>query len=107
MMLETVKELIEQRFTDINLSQQSIASTVKLSSAYIGKLFKESYNMSITEYMNEVRLNHAQKLLEGDSYTISEIMDKCGYANQSYFFRLFKGKVGTTPKEYRMKKSLT
>ncbi|NIK77607.1 AraC-like DNA-binding protein [Paenibacillus castaneae] len=107
MMLETVKELIEQKFPDINLSQQSIAMTVKLSSAYIGKLFKENYKMSITEYMNEVRLNHAQALLVQDNYTIAEIMDKCGYANQSYFFRLFKGKVGSTPKEYRMKKSIS
>jgi AraC-like DNA-binding protein len=107
MMLETVKELIEQKFSDINLSQQSIATTVKLSSAYIGKLFKENYKLSITEYINEVRLNHAQALLEQNNYTIAEIMDKCGYANQSYFFRLFKGKVGTTPKEYRMKKSIS
>ncbi|WP_169084948.1 AraC family transcriptional regulator [Paenibacillus sp. PL91] len=107
MMLETVKELIEQKFSDINLSQQSIATSVKLSSAYIGKLFKESYKLSITEYINEVRLNHAKALLEQNNYTIAEIMDKCGYANQSYFFRLFKGKVGTTPKEYRMKKSIS
>ncbi|MGO4697368.1 helix-turn-helix domain-containing protein [Paenibacillus sp. 2TAB26] len=107
MMLETVKELIEQKFPDINLSQQSIAMSVKLSSAYIGKLFKENYNMSITEYINEVRLGHAQSLLEQNNYTIAEIMDKCGYANQSYFFRLFKGKVGSTPKEYRMKKSIS
>lgn len=107
MMLETVKELIEQKFADINLSQQSIAMSVKLSSAYIGKLFKENYKMSITEYINEVRLSHAQALLEQNNYTITEIMDKCGYANQSYFFRLFKGKVGSTPKEYRMKKSIS
>lgn len=107
MMLETVKELIEQKFADINLSQQSIAMSVKLSSAYIGKLFKENYKMSITEYINEVRLNHAQSLLEKNNYTITEIMEKCGYANQSYFFRLFKGKVGSTPKEYRMKKSIS
>ncbi|CAM4248828.1 AraC-like DNA-binding protein [Paenibacillus endophyticus] len=107
MMLETVKELIEQKFSDINLSQQSIAMSVKLSSAYIGKLFKENYKLSITEYINEVRLTHAQVLLEQNNYTITEIMDKCGYANQSYFFRLFKGKVGSTPKEYRMKKSIS
>ncbi|MCR2806430.1 AraC family transcriptional regulator [Paenibacillus soyae] len=107
MMLETVKELIEEKFADINLSQQSIASTVKLSSAYIGKLFKDSYKMSITEFINEVRLRHAQQLLEQDNYTIAEIMERCGYANQSYFFRLFKGKVGSTPKEYRMKKSIS
>jgi YesN/AraC family two-component response regulator len=90
----------------VNLSQQSIASSVKLSSAYIGKLFKEAYSQSITEYINDVRLGRAQQLLEQDKYTIIEIMERCGYSNQSYFFRLFKGKFGSTPKEYRLKKSL-
>ncbi|MBW7455703.1 helix-turn-helix domain-containing protein [Paenibacillus sepulcri] len=107
MVLETIKELIEQKYADINLSQQSIASTVKLTSAYIGKLFKDSFKISITEYMNDVRLRHAQILLQNDSFTIAEVMEKCGYANQSYFFRLFKGKFGSTPKEYRMKKSIS
>ncbi|MBP3962335.1 helix-turn-helix domain-containing protein [Paenibacillus lignilyticus] len=107
MILETIKELVEQKYADINLSQQSIAATVKLSSAYIGKMFKDSTSMSITEYMNEVRLKHAQQLLETDDYTVIEIMEKCGYSNPSYFFRLFKGKFGSTPKEYRMKKSIS
>jgi AraC-like DNA-binding protein/preprotein translocase subunit SecG len=106
MILETIKELIEQKFADLNLSQQSIASNVKLSSAYIGTLFKDSYKISITEYINDVRLNHVKLLLEKDNYTVLEIMEKCGYANPSYFFRLFKAKYGSTPKEYRMKKSL-
>ncbi|REE92835.1 AraC family transcriptional regulator [Paenibacillus taihuensis] len=107
MILETIKELIEQKYADINLSQQSIASTVKLTSAYIGKLFKDSTGVSITEYMNDVRLRHAQELLENDDYTVIEVMEKCGYGNPSYFFRLFKGKFGSTPKEYRMKKSIS
>ncbi|WP_162463057.1 helix-turn-helix transcriptional regulator [Paenibacillus psychroresistens] len=106
MILETIKELIEQKYADINLSQQSIALNVKLSSAYIGTLFKDSYRISITEYINDVRLNHVKMYLEKDNYTVLEIMDKCGYANPSYFFRLFKAKYGSTPKEYRMKKSM-
>jgi AraC-like DNA-binding protein len=107
MILETIKELIEQKYFDLNLSQQSIASSVKLSSAYIGKLFKDSNSMSITEYINDTRLRHAQQLLENDKYTILEIMEKCGYSNSSYFFRLFKAKFGSTPKEYRMKKTIS
>jgi AraC-like DNA-binding protein len=106
MILESIKELIEQRYSDLNLSQQSIASNVKLSSAYIGTLFKDSFKISITEYINEVRLKHVKDLLEKDNYTVLEIMEKCGYSNPSYFFRLFKGKYGSTPKEYRMKRSL-
>ncbi|WP_339319536.1 helix-turn-helix domain-containing protein [Paenibacillus sp. FSL R10-2734] len=107
LLIGTVKEVIEQKFADLNLSQQSIASNVKLTSAYVGKLFKDSCGVSITEYINEIRLRHAQDLLLKSDYTIAEIMDRCGYANQSYFFRLFKGKFGTTPKDYRIKKMLS
>ncbi|MEI2400647.1 MULTISPECIES: helix-turn-helix domain-containing protein [Paenibacillus] len=107
LIIGTVKEVIEQKFNDLNLSQQSIAANVKLTSAYLGKLFKDSCGVSITEYINDIRLRHAQELLLQSDYTISEIMDKCGYANQSYFFRLFKTRFGTTPKDYRLKKSLS
>ncbi|NQX58789.1 AraC family transcriptional regulator [Paenibacillus qinlingensis] len=107
MILETVKELIHQKYADINLSQQTIAATVKLSSAYLGKLFKDSYQLTLTEYINEVRLQHAQHLLENGDHSVLDIMEKCGYANPSYFFRLFKAKFGSTPKEYRMKKSIS
>ncbi|SFB41722.1 Helix-turn-helix domain-containing protein [Cohnella sp. OV330] len=103
----TIKTLIEQKFQDPNLSQQSIASTVKLTSAYVGKLFKDQCGTTVTEYMNEVRLAHARMLLLQTDDTIADIMDKCGYSNQSYFFRLFKGKFGSTPKEYRIKRSLS
>ena len=103
----TITELIEQKYSDPNLNQQSIASIVKLSSAYIGKLFKEFYGVSITEYINSVRLQHAEKLLLQTECTISSAMEKCGYSNQSYFFKQFKGKYGSTPKEYRIKKSLS
>lgn len=103
----TIKALIEQKFQDPNLSQQSIASSVKLTSAYVGKLFKDQCGTTVTDYINEVRLSHARQLLLQTDDTIAEIMDKCGYSNQSYFFRLFKGKFGSTPKEYRIKRSLS
>lgn len=107
MIVETVKELIWQKYSDYNLSQQSIASTVKLSSAYVGKLFKDSCGITITEYLNDVRLRRAQELLLKEDSTIAEIMEKVGYGNQSYFFRLFKSKFGSTPKEFRIKKSIS
>ncbi|CAM3164134.1 AraC family transcriptional regulator [Paenibacillus lupini] len=107
MIIETVKELIWQKYADYNLNQQSIAATVKLSSAYVGKLFKDSCGLTITEYLNDVRLSRAQDLLLKEDSTIMEIMEKVGYGNQSYFFRLFKSKFGSTPKEFRIKKSIS
>lgn len=107
MIVASIKELIDQQYPDPNLSQQSVASTIKLTSAYTGKLFKDACGMTMTEYINDVRLERARALLLQTDKTIAEIMERCGYANQSYFFRLFKGKYGATPKEYRLKKALS
>ncbi|WP_090113363.1 AraC family transcriptional regulator [Cohnella sp. OV330] len=47
------------------------------------------------------------QLLEKGNYTVNEIMEQSGFSNQSHFFRSFKKKFGTTPREYRLKKSLS
>lgn len=103
-LIDTVKEIIEMDYPNINLSLQSIAAMMKLSSAHISKMFRRKVLMSIPEYITEVRLKHTLRLLEEHSYTITEVMEKVGFSNHSYFFKLFKKKYGTTPKEYRLKK---
>lgn len=103
-LIDTIKEMIEEQYVDANLNLQSIASAMKLSSAHISKQFRQQESMSISEYINEVRLRNALTLLENKDYSISRIMDMVGYSNESYFFKLFKKKFGTTPKEYRFKK---
>lgn len=103
-LVDTIKDIIDDRSADPNLSLQMIASMLKMSTAHISKLFREKEHMPISEYVTEVRLNRARLLLETSDYTVNEIMDRVGFSNQSYFFRLFKKKFGTTPKEYRTKK---
>lgn len=103
-LIDTVKEFIELDYPNINLSLQSIAAMMKLSSAHISKMFRRNVQMTIAEYITEVRLKHTLRLLEEHSYTITEVMEKVGFSNHSYFFKLFKKKYGTTPKEYRIKK---
>lgn len=106
-LVEAVREMIEMKFTDVNLSLQEIAEAMRMSPAYIGKLFKKGYGMSVAEYMNDVRLRYSVQYLEENKYTINEIIEKVGFGNRSIFFRLFKHKYGTTPKEYRISKSIT
>ncbi|MCJ8011806.1 helix-turn-helix domain-containing protein [Paenibacillus sp. KQZ6P-2] len=103
-LIDTIKEMIEEQYEDVNLSLQSIATAMKLSSAHVSKQFRQQESMSISEYINEVRLRNALTLLENKDYSISRIMEMVGYSNESYFFKLFKKKFGTTPKEYRFKK---
>jgi AraC-like DNA-binding protein len=103
---QAVKEIIHTNYKDMNLSLQSIASTLKMTSAYVGRMFKQSEFVAVGEYINEIRLTHAQELLETKTLSIKEIMELVGFLNESTFFKLFKKKYGVTPKEYRLKRSM-
>lgn len=105
-LMEAIKEIIETKYTDVNLGLQDIANTMRMSPTYIGKLFKKWQGQSVSEYINEIRLRYAVQYLEENKYNINDIIDKVGFGNRSIFFRLFKNKFGTTPKEYRISKSL-
>jgi AraC-like DNA-binding protein len=102
-LIDTIKEMIEVQYKDLNLSMQSIATAMKLSSAHVSKQFRMNESVSISEYINDVRLGKALILLETKDYSITRIMEMVGYNNESYFFKLFKKKFGITPKEYRFK----
>lgn len=105
-LISKIKEIIEDNYKDEGLSLQAISSMLKMSSAYVGRMFKASEAMSVGDYLNEVRMKQAIKLMDNENLTIKDIMERVGYSNLSYFWRLFKKKFGTTPKEYRQKKAV-
>jgi YesN/AraC family two-component response regulator len=105
-LVDTIKDIVEQNYADIGLSLQKIGDSLKLSPEYIGKLFKKQQGLSVSEFINEVRLRHTVVCLEQGDYTINELIEKNGFGTRSNFFRLFKNKYGTTPKEYRTKRSI-
>ncbi|OCT10761.1 hypothetical protein A8709_23285 [Paenibacillus pectinilyticus] len=102
--INSIVKIMESNYTDKALSHEGIANTLNLSRDYIGKLFRESYEMSIADYINEIRLNKAKELLEQDSRTVSDIMEAIGWENKNYFYKMFKLKFGVTTSEYRLHK---
>ena len=101
-LIDTIKEIVQANYSDINLSIPEIASMLKMSSSYLGRLFKSSEQISLAQYINDVRLDNSLRMLREEDFTVNEILEKVGFTNQSYFFTLFKKKFGVTPKEYRM-----
>lgn len=98
---ETIKIIIDENYFDYNLSAAGLASQLKLSPTKIGKIFKEYMGtVSIPEYINSVRLTKAVEWMENSKLSIGEIMLKVGIENESYFYKIFKAKYGTTPREY-------
>jgi AraC-like DNA-binding protein len=105
-LIEAIKEIIEEHYADKNLNLQQIASMVKMSPVYLGRMFRNCVGMSVADYINAVRLNITLELLGKEQYSITDIMNRVGFSNQSSYFRQFKKKFGVTPKEYRVKQLL-
>ncbi len=63
--------------------------------------FKARYNTTLGEYLNELRLKNAKKMLDNSTKSIKAIASECGFSDQNYFSKVFRKKYGKTPSEYR------
>lgn len=106
-LVDTIKDIVGARYRDMNLSLQSIAAVVQMSTSYVGKIFRKHESMSVAEYITEFRLNKSLELLDSTPHNINEIAEMVGFGNKSYFYKLFKAKYGATPNDYRIKKTIS
>ena len=68
---------------------------------HLGRVIKECYNMTIPQYIYEIRLNYFSNSLITTDYPIIDICYECGFENISWAYELFKNKYGVTPLNFR------
>jgi len=83
------------------ISLGSIAKELHISPSYLSMLFKQEVGVTITEYVNIVRIGKSRQLLAETSMSILDISALSGFEDQSYFSKIFKKISEVTPKEYR------
>jgi YesN/AraC family two-component response regulator len=64
-------------------------------------LFKEEMGVTIVDYLTNLRINHAKRMLLTSESNCTRICYDIGYNNQSYFTRVFKQIAGLTPRQFR------
>ena len=84
-----------------DITVKTLAEALFISESYVSKLFSKNLKCSFREYINGLRIQKAQKLLEGSDLRIGQIMAACGFQNQSSFNRVFRDVTGTSPRDYR------
>lgn len=102
--VETIKQIINQKYMQQSLCLQEIADNLKMSSNYVGRIFKENMGISVAQYINQVRIEMAAKWLDSSDLSVKEIMYKVGIESEAHFYRHFKNQFGVTPKEYSLKR---
>ncbi|MDD3795386.1 MAG: response regulator [Lachnospiraceae bacterium] len=80
-----------------------VASYLGISPYYFSNLFRKFRNIKFTSYLNQVRIEHAQKLLRDPRITVSQVYEETGFNDQSYFSKTFKKYTGMTVTEYKEK----
>jgi AraC-like DNA-binding protein len=72
-----------------------------MSLYYFSSLFKKVFGLPPVQYLIQLRIDHAKRLLLDEERSISEIAELCGFCNINYFDKMFKEKSGFTPKDFR------
>ena len=83
------------------LSVSEYADILQVTANYLNKTVKNHTHRTAIDWIEIARLNMAKKLLKNRNTPISEIAEKTGLVDQSYFSRFFKKKTGMTPSQYR------
>lgn len=99
-LIERVTEYIKEHFAQ-PLTLQSVADKIYMNANYFSKLFKEHMGKTFGEYVTEVRLREACRLLIESDKTIVEIAASSGFGPKLNMIRAFKKYIGVTPSEYR------
>ncbi len=83
------------------LSLELLAALVHINHFYLSRLFKRVTGFSVIEYIKEVRLKEAQKLLQQGKLSITKVAETVGFDSSSHFGRVFKSSIGMSPRDYR------
>jgi AraC-like DNA-binding protein len=98
--LEPIFKYVLENYAD-HVDSKSAASLACMNEAAFCRYFKKRTTKTFSQFVNEIRISHATKLLIGTENGISEICYACGFDNVSYFNRQFRIYQGKSPREYR------
>ena len=100
--VEKIKEYLESHIGD-EIVHDALASKFRIHPGYMSRLFKQTIGETVSGYLFRRRMETAVALLQNENYMVSEVAERIGYPNASYFSFLFNKYTGYTPKEFRQR----
>lgn len=100
-LVEKAKDYVKKNYNDNDMSVEKLCSQLHVSPAYFSTIFKKEMDMNFVNYLTEVRLEEAVKLLNTTDDKTYVVATKVGYAEPNYFSYVFKRKFGVSPSRYR------
>ena len=99
--VSSVQAIVNERFGDSSLTLEYIADSLYVSKSYLSRLFKRATGKSYSEYLCDVRVANACRLLTETEMTVESIAQHCGLRDIPSFYRLIHTHTGVTPNQFR------
>lgn len=93
--------IIQQQYGDSSMSMMWLSRKLNLTPNYLSSLFSKEMGKTFSEYLEDYRIEQAQRLLQDSQIKVYEVAAAVGYTDPKYFGKVFKQHVGKTPQEYR------
>ena len=100
MLYGKILSFLSDHYTE-NISLKDVAESCHYSSSYLRHFLKERTRKTFRQYLTELRLAHAKRLLKTTALSIAEIAAESGFDDPNYFTNLFHKETGIPPKKYR------
>ncbi len=101
MLIQRATAYINTHFRD-EVSLSRLAAYLSVSANYLGTLFKKHLGTSFNDYLNNVRLKYACRLLASSDLSVKETAYASGFGSTEYFSYVFKKKINVSPTNYRV-----
>ena len=99
-LVKRAKKFIEDNYSS-PITVTDIAAHLRIDRTYLYRLFMSCEGISPSDYLRDVRLSAAARMLENESVSIGMVATNTGFCNISYFYKRFNEKFGMSPKQYR------
>ena len=95
------KKYIAENYADQNTTLTKVADVVALSPNHFSTIFSQECKTTFIEYLTEVRLENAKRLMKTTDMKGYDIAYECGFSDPHYFSYIFKKNTGLSPREYK------
>lgn len=96
-----IKDYIQEHCGE-KLTLSSVAQVMNISRGYLSSIFKKETGIHFSDYIAQVKVEKAKRLILEHKYLMYEISDMLGFENPYYFSKVFKKLAGCSPREYSL-----
>ena len=97
---DKIDRYIEAHYKEA-IDTADLCDALNISKTTVYNYLKSDYNLSLTKYINQYRLEQSKELLKDKSTPIAQVAMEVGFEDYNYYTRVFKNHYGQTPSQYR------